>query len=161
MLKLLSEYHPLWVSFVAKRISDHHFSEDIVQEAYLKAHRTTGKQKIIENGEVNQKYFFSILRNLVNDYHRAKGRISKEYIDEIQYDKPVNGLALDRIQEIDRIHKENCEKLRYHHRYWEQLYIKKTDIKKPSFREIATAADMCYVSLYRDWVTVKEILKTG
>jgi len=161
MLGLLSEYHSMWISFVAKEISDYHFSEDIVQEAYIKAHRTNKEHKLIIQGEVNKSYFFKMLKNLVNDYHRSKGRVQKEYIDELGYDEGTNGMQMERIEEIDKIHHENRKKLRYYHNYWEQLYLKKTDIKKPSFRKIAQDADMCYVSLYRDWVTVKEILQTG
>ena len=156
----------MWVSFVAKEISDYHFSEDIVQEAYLKAHRTKNKHEIIINGEVNKKYIFKMLKNLVTDYHRAKGSVKKEYIDDIEYDFASNGLDLERIEAIDRLHHENRGKLRYHHNYWEQLYMKRTNIEKatgknPSLRELGDAADMCYVSLYRDWVTIKEILQTG
>lgn len=64
MLNLIAKEHSKWIE-VAKLFGIKDFAEDIVQEMYLKVH----KSKIVS--ERNYKgYVYMIIRNLCYDYHR-------------------------------------------------------------------------------------------
>lgn len=81
MLEVLSLYHNKWVSYVIG-YGGGDYSEDIVQEMYLRLHRYSSYNKVVDEGRVNIGYVRWVLNNMTKDFHKAKKKIEKISIGE-------------------------------------------------------------------------------
>lgn len=61
-LKLIVEYHDEWLSIV-RSFGEKTYSEDLVQETYLRLHRSKSLDKVIVNGKPNRAFMYVALRN--------------------------------------------------------------------------------------------------
>ena len=177
MLKKLAVFHKDWLNFVRTHVSDCMYSEDIVQEMYLKTVRTKYPEKFLEsNGEVNKRYTLQTLKRLCIDYNRAKSRVIKihvdkyfgSYIDENGDDKArmletdidiVYSLDIEEIRQINDRHHEVREILRAEDSYWERLYMIRTCADKPTYRELSKQTGIDTTTLFRDVEKIGEIIK--
>ena len=80
MLKDLAKYHTEWIKMV-RSLGGDDFTEDIVQEMYLKIHN---KQYNIYNNkkEVNKFYVYLTLRSILMSYFKERSKVSKLPIDD-------------------------------------------------------------------------------
>lgn len=162
VLELLAKYHWLWLDFVSKRIADRNFTEDIVQEMYLKAHRTINQDALIIDGEVNKTYIFSMLKNLCNDYNKAKSRVVKqdlESLSEEEYERVHVGMELDQIFEIHERHVDILKSLNDRWWYLKEMYLIRTSAEEPTMREIYTKSGISVTTIFLDCKKIKQIIK--
>ena len=157
MLEQLAQYHKVWISFVSKFCSDRDFIEDIVQEMYLKAHRTTSKKILIE-GNVNKREVFWMLRNLCIDYHRAKAGIYKVELSD-NYERVTEPETIDKINEHHERHLRIRKKLNEFDWYYEQLYLAYTAAENPSYRYLAEWCDVSLGTISNDMKKVQKIIR--
>jgi len=81
VLSELYKHHNSWVNF-AITFNCGDYSEDIVQEFYMRVDRYKPKQLYLEKG-INLNYAFFILKNLILTYLKARGKAPKHIdIDE-------------------------------------------------------------------------------
>lgn len=74
----LVKYHKQWLAFaIHKNCGD--YSEDIVQEFYLRVDKYKPKQ-LYEASEINLNYAFFILKNIIATYHNEKNK-TPEHIE--------------------------------------------------------------------------------
>lgn len=164
MLEKLFGLHKDWLNFVRMHVTDSMYDEDIVQEMYLKVNRTTYPEKFLEdNGEVNKRYTLQTLKRLCIDYNRAKNRVVKEDIDDHMglLELPTCGMSLEDIQEINKNHHEVRDILRAEDSYWERLYMIKTCVDKPTYRELSRQTGIASSTLCKDFKKITQILKHG
>lgn len=164
MLEELSIFHDDWVHFVSGHISEYVYREDIVQEMYLKAHRTKNQKALLDkDGKANKKYIFQMLKSLCVDYNRAKSRVVKENVDVLSNleETHSNGLELCDIQDINRKHHEVRAKLRKADPYYESLYLVKTCAEKPTFRELSKQTGIATSTLCKNVKQIKIILSAS
>ena len=84
MLELIAKQHNAWVGYLINNGCPPSIAEDIVQEMYIKLHKScTTVQKIMFNdSEINHGYIRVTLMNLYRDYYRSKSRFSVVSLDE-------------------------------------------------------------------------------
>ena len=80
-LELLSQYHDKWCAMVANFGCNEAYIEDIVQEAYIKVYERLECGLNIDYGEddINQFYFYMVLRSIYVNQLRKKGIEYQEY----------------------------------------------------------------------------------
>lgn len=97
-----------WLYIVAKHHKEHvklvkswgggDYSEDLVQEMYLRLHRYTTPEKIIKDGEVNLGFIWFTLRNMYLTLLKEQKKQSKVNLDDISdlisEDADIVGLLL-------------------------------------------------------------------
>lgn len=97
-----------WLNIVAKHHKEHvklvkswgggDYSEDLVQEMYLRLHRYTTPEKIIKDGEVNLGFIWFTLRNMYLTLLKEQKKQSKVNLDDISdlisEDADIVGLLL-------------------------------------------------------------------
>ena len=145
-------------------VTDSMYDEDIVQEMYLKTVRTKYPEKFLENnGEVNKRYTLQTLKRLCIDYNRAKSRVIKEDIEDHMstVEMPTYGVSMEDIQDINNKHHEVREILRAEDSYWERLYMIKTCVDKPTYRELSRQTGIASSTLCKDFKKITQILKHG
>lgn len=76
MLESVAKHHKEWV-VVVNRFGGGHYSEDIVQEMYIKLYKYSSKEKCMSKGIVNKYYIFKTLKSIVNTYFKEKKRVTK------------------------------------------------------------------------------------
>lgn len=84
-------------SFIRSRVANEQTAEDILQEAFLRIHQrlaTLGDEERVE------AWVYQIVRNLITDHYRAKGRSRKDTPLEIEPQQPVEPDASNRNEEV-------------------------------------------------------------
>jgi DNA-directed RNA polymerase specialized sigma24 family protein len=81
MLTEISKHHSYWVELV-KQYGEQEYSEDIVQEMYLRIHKLGDSDKLLTDGKANKAYIRILLRNMTYTYHQTIKRIDKVRIGE-------------------------------------------------------------------------------
>ena len=81
-LEVLYRYHNEWVRIVRK-FGERNYSEDIVQETYIKIYTSEGCKKAVVNNEVNRAFVWIALRNNYISYYKEKQRAEKVGIEHI------------------------------------------------------------------------------
>lgn len=72
ILELALSKHNEWIA-MAKSLGCGDFSEDIVQEMYLRIHKyANAPDRIMYNDEINKSFIYVTIRNLSRDLHKAK-----------------------------------------------------------------------------------------
>ena len=86
-LKYVAKYHNEWVNLV-RSWGGEEYSEDIVQEMYLKLLKYTTKKRIVKKGEVNKSYVWFTLRSVFLESIKQKNTIQKVSINglEVEYE---------------------------------------------------------------------------
>jgi RNA polymerase sigma factor (sigma-70 family) len=83
-MKLLDEvakHHKEWVD-VVRSFGEEFYTEDIVQEMYLRINKYTTYDKIVKRGTLNKGYIYFVLRNLFLNYVQLKSRFEVVRIDD-------------------------------------------------------------------------------
>ena len=182
MLKELYKYHKDWVRMV-QSMGGGFYSEDIVQEAYIKIHLR--KYELINDTGVNKPFMYVILYSVLIDYLRKKNKVDKIYIEEIkkrqfqeQMCKVVESYykKLYEVSEDDNQNDEereafarvseaiDKEKANWH--WFNQkvynMYTKPLSYElgqKTSIRKIGEITDISFVTIYHTLKKAKEQIK--
>ena len=85
-LEIVARQHKEWI-LMAQKMGAKSYSEDIVQEAYIKLHLYAKPEKIIKKGKVSKGYMFFVIRSIYLDYVINRNKIKKINIDDYYKDE--------------------------------------------------------------------------
>ena len=168
MMDLLAKYHNLWVAMAISIGIRRDLVEDFIHEMYLKLDKyITDPKKIMYNeNEPNKFYVYITIKNLWNDYLKAKSKHRMVSIDDIDiiYQLVDNSSDLpekinkEKAQEvlIDNIQKEVDGWDRWYDQKLFKVYYE-TDI---SMRKLAKDSHISVTSIFNSCKNYKEILNT-
>tara|TARA_R110001592_G_scaffold258294_2_gene522110 strand:- start:2200 stop:2814 length:615 start_codon:yes stop_codon:yes gene_type:complete len=80
LLKIVCKYHKEWIEIV-ERLGGGLYSEDIVQEAYIKIVKYNYGSKIVNKGKVSKGYMYFVLRSIFINYIKQANKVRKVNID--------------------------------------------------------------------------------
>lgn len=99
------------------------------------------------------------------DYNRAKGRVIKEDLENVQHleETPTYGMCIDDLKDINRKHHEIREKLRNAENgaYYERLYLIRTCADSPTYRQLSKETGIALTTLAKNINEIKEIVKAS
>ena len=111
MLELIAKKHKIWVGYLINNGCPASIAEDIVQEMYIKIHKScaTVKKIMFNEDEINDGYIRVTLMNLYRDYYRSKSRFTIISLDdnEIEAKKLEDKEYKDAIGSEIKLLKEN------------------------------------------------------
>lgn len=81
LLEEVSKHHKEWVALV-RSFGEDYYTEDIVQEMYLRIHKYTTYEKIVKDGVLNKGFIYFVLRNLFLNYVQLKSRFEVIRLDD-------------------------------------------------------------------------------
>ena len=81
LLNDLSKHHKEWIKIV-RGFGETFYTEDIVQEMYIKLIQQENAEKFYKSGKIYKGYIWIILRNMFVDYQKTKLRLVKVSITE-------------------------------------------------------------------------------
>ncbi len=81
LLQEVSKHHKEWVTLV-RSFGEDFYTEDIVQEMYLRIHKYTTYEKIVKDGVLNKGFIYFVLRNLFLNYVQLKSRFEVIRLDD-------------------------------------------------------------------------------
>lgn len=132
-----------WRKYALKITDCEHLAEDIVQEMYLKYHRTN-------NTKIEPQYVYMVILNLFRDHLRRK--LPTTHIDKVEHllkEYPHNEPS-----DVEHIIKT---KLKDYDEYYAELALITADGK--SLRKIADQYQKHYLQIYYEIKYIKEKLK--
>ena len=151
----LSKYHKEWIKIVGT-FGEIYYSEDIVQEMYLKMAKLDNIDRFYISGKLNKNFIWTVLRNMTYDYHKTKKRIQKVNITEAmqvkdEYEPEV--LEAKKRFEI----KINEEVKSWH--WYDQLLFDLYRTSGMSTRQIEGVTGISFKSVWKTIKSCKERLK--
>lgn len=156
MLDKLSKFHNDWLRMV-KSMGGDDFTEDIVQEMYLKIY-SKGYNALNDKGEVNKFYVYLTLKSILMSYFVEKSKVIKVSIDDYNHlkddtdmeeENAFNNLSLKVDNEINKWHwydREIFEMYRY---------------SGMSIRKIGSETGISFVSIYHTLKDAKDKIKSN
>lgn len=82
-LEILNEHHTEWVEMV-RTFGEYTYSEDLVQETYLRIHYANAQDRVVQNGVVNKGFMYVALRNNHINFAKQKSKIHKYKIEDFK-----------------------------------------------------------------------------
>lgn len=155
MLEELAKHHNQWLKLV-RSLGGDEYSEDIVQEMYLKMYKYSSKEKCFnDKGELNTFYVYLVLKSILFSYFREKKRIVKEPITNKLI--LIEKTSVEENEAFNNVCKLIDKEVDKWHWYDKQLFeiYRHNDI---SFRKIAKATGISWVSIYHTIKKCKEKL---
>jgi len=158
LIEKIYKKHYLWVSMV-KKMGAGEFSEDIIQEVYIRLLRWPPKEKnILINGEVYEGYMYLIIRNTYIIFLN-KRKLKTVYIEDYFNVDNNENESIDEI--INLAYKDNTEELQASeiindlidqeaekwHWYEKKLFNIYRD-NKTSIRKISKKTNISYMSIF-------------
>lgn len=164
-LKEVAKHHKEWVR-TCKALGAGSFSEDIVQEMYIKLYKYANADKIIKEGVLQKGYVFFVLKSIIYTLAKERSLILKENIENHHIEDDTNyeeEQAFFRFNEkINKYLKklENKSKTEKNERYWYdgkmfQMY-KDSNL---SMRKLAELSGISFVSIFHTLKNVKQDLR--
>jgi DNA-directed RNA polymerase specialized sigma24 family protein len=164
-LNEVAKHHKEWVRTVTA-LGGGSYSEDIVQEMYIKLYKYADANKIIKNGILQKGYVFFALKSIIYTLAKEKSLILKENIDNHHIPDTTNHEEEQAFQKFsnkidDYLHSlEKKSKTENNERYWYdgkmfQMY-KDNDL---SMRKLAKLSGISWVSIFHTLKNVKEDLR--
>ena len=88
-LQKVCDEHKLWLK-IMHQFGAKEFSEDYVQDMYIRIAERSSKDKCIKNGKVNKSYIFFVLRNTyINNLRKQRGNNEKGYIKYVYFNPDI------------------------------------------------------------------------
>jgi DNA-directed RNA polymerase specialized sigma24 family protein len=154
-LKYIAKHHKEWTSIV-RSWGAGEYSEDIVQEMYMKLLKYTTEEKIVKNGQVNKSYVWFTLRSIFLSAIKEQKKIKRvnitdnfdiEYVCELE-----ESIAYSRM--LNRIDEE-LDTWDWYDKMLFKLYAKSGD----SIRDIAERSHISTTSIFHTLKYCKERIK--
>jgi DNA-directed RNA polymerase specialized sigma24 family protein len=95
-MEILSECHNEWVAIV-RSFGGGSYSEDIVQETYLRIHHAKSMKKIVKNEKVNRAFMWITLRNNYINFAKQKSKMYKVQLEEYHMNTRIENNTLRHI----------------------------------------------------------------
>lgn len=166
-LNEVAKHHKEWVRTVTA-LGGGSYSEDIVQEMYIKLYKYADANKIIKNGILQKGYVFFALKSIIYTLAKEKSLILKENIENHHIPDTTNHEEEQAFQKFsnkidDYLHSlEKKSKTENNERYWYdgkmfQMY-KDNDL---SMRKLAKLSGISWVSIFHTLKNVKQDLRNN
>lgn len=147
MLSKLYKKHSKWVNIVNK-LGGGDYSEDIVQEMYLKLSKIELKEQTIDT------FVYYVLRNMTFDLHRKKSNIFKVDLGDCVF---LEYLEDKGKQELETIYERIEDEVEDWHWYDKMLWQLYTEDR--TMRELAKDTKISLSSIFHTIKTCKERIK--
>lgn len=164
-LKEIAKYHMEWVKTV-RSLGGGEYSEDIVQEMYLKIFKYVDANKIIINNKLQKGYIFFTLKSILYEYSGKKKMFPKEDISNIEIvndGELESKLAFEKFCiKIDNYLKslETKARTENNENYWYDAKMFQTyKDEELSMRKLAKLSGISWVSVFHTLKNVKIDLK--
>ena len=154
-LSKLAKYHIDWIKMV-KSMGGDDFTEDIVQEMYLKIHKKN-YNVLNDKGEINKFYVYRTLHSILMSYFQQKSKVRKVNIDDFIYLEDT-----DSLQEQEAFHElalkidNEIENWHWYDKDLFELYRH----SGMSIRKIAAGTSISWVSIFNTLKKCKGQIKT-
>ena len=86
----IAKHHKTWIKTV-QGLGGDSYSEDIVQEMYLKINKYSSAEKVFKNGKLQNGYIFFVLRSILYTYLNQRNKVKKSPIEWL-----INNLDKDK-----------------------------------------------------------------
>jgi hypothetical protein len=155
MLKDIAKYHKEWIKMV-RSIGGGDYSEDVVQEMYIKINKYATPDKIYIDGKINKFYIYLTLRSITFQEFRNKENIKKESMDNYLHiadesstdeDEAFHKVSIIIYKEMDNWH------------WYDKLLFELYRDNKISIRKLAEKTDISWVSIFHTLKKCKQRLK--
>lgn len=146
-LELAYKKHKDWVTIVNSFGCNPAFSEDIVQEVYIKLDR------LLDNGldvsyadEINYYYIYKQLRGTYINFMKQKSKINMQYIEEMTLPEKDTEEYQDEKYDVFRLMKNLDKELE--HLYWYDRKVFEIIMGGKKIAELSRDTEIGYYSLY-------------
>lgn len=164
MLNILAKEHKKWIKIV-QSLGGGDFSEDIVQEMYLKLTQYHSENKAVTDGKINVSYVFLTLKSITFTLNKIKKRYPKVDISEIDINKKdfccyiddISKLQADENLRLRLTYLVNEEEKNWH--WYDQQIFDLYKNEKTSIRKLAKKTDISWVSIFLTIKTCKEKIR--
>lgn len=82
-LEVLNKSHKEWVSMV-RSFGEFTYSEDLVQETYLRIHQANAQDRAVINGKANKGFMYIALKNNHINFSKEKSKVRKYQIEDFK-----------------------------------------------------------------------------
>lgn len=147
MLSKLYKKHSKWVNIVNK-LGGGDYSEDIVQEMYLKLSKIELKEQTIDT------FVYYVLRNMTFDLHRKKSNIFKVDLEDCVFLEYLEDQGKEELETIYERIEEEVEDWHWYDKMLWQLYT-----EDRTMRELAKDTKISLSSIFHTIKTCKERIK--
>ncbi len=157
-IKEIVKYHKEWIE-IAKCLGAGDYSEDLIQEAYIKIDKYNYQDKIIKDGKVSKGYMFFIIRSLFVNYVNAKNKIKKVDYNPNDF-KSFKLYSSDLTKELafGRLCDKMDKELNNLHWYDKRIFEIYRDTPL-SIRGIAKETQISFVNIFHTLKKVKAVMK--
>lgn len=147
MLSKLYKKHNKWVNIVNK-LGGGDYSEDIVQEMYLKLSKIELKEQTIDT------FVYYVLRNMTFDLHRKKSNIFKVDLEDCFFLEYLEDQGKEELETIYERIEDEVEDWHWYDKMLWQLYT-----EDRTMRELAKDTKISLSSIFHTIKTCKERIK--
>lgn len=155
-LSRVCEHHKEWIK-IAKVYGCGDYSEDLVQEVYIKLHKYASERKVFTNGNINKGYVFFAIRNAAKTYHKKKmkrcdNQTLSESDEQEEDETSVDKEAWERF----------CEKVEDSSLEWkwsDKQIFDEYRLTKTSMRKLGAKYNISWVSIFTTIKNCKTKLK--
>ena len=117
------ELHNVWLSYAKKITNSDVYSEDLVQDTYIKLLGYECLERFVKNGKVNRSWMYITIQNQFIDAKR-KERKRVELFDVVDNSEPYDNEKEERIESVlDAIKKLNANEATAFHCRYLMLYV--------------------------------------
>jgi DNA-directed RNA polymerase specialized sigma24 family protein len=156
-LKIVAKDHKEWVKLV-QSFGEDFFSEDIVQESYIRLYKYCKPENIIQNGQVNKGFMYFVLRNLYLLHIKSEKKNALVSLSGLEVLKDET-TDLTKEEAYSKMLSKVHEEVDSWHWYDKQLFTiyKDTDL---SIRDIAKETTISSSSIFNTLKNCKSKIKT-
>lgn len=147
MLSKLYKKHSKWVNIVNK-LGGGDYSEDIVQEMYLKLSKIELKEQTIDT------FVYYVLRNMTFDLHRKKSNVFKVDLGDCVFLEYLEDKGKEELETIYERIEDEVEDWHWYDKMLWQLYT-----EDRTMRELAKDTKISLSSIFHTIKTCKERIK--
>ena len=147
MLSKLYKKHSKWVNIVNK-LGGGDYSEDIVQEMYLKLSKIELKEQTIDT------FVYYVLRNMTFDLHRKKSNIFKVDLEDCVFLEYLEDQGKEELETIYERIEDEVEDWHWYDKMLWQLYT-----EDRTMRELAKDTKISLSSIFHTIKTCKDRIK--
>jgi len=147
MLSKLYKNHNKWLNIV-KKLGGGDYSEDIVQEMYLKLSKIELKEQTIDT------FVYYVLRNMTFDLHRKKSNIFKVDLEDCVFLEYLEDQGKEELETIYERIEDEVEDWHWYDKMLWQLYT-----EDRTMRELAKDTKISLSSIFHTIKTCKDRIK--
>ncbi len=155
-IKKVVEQHHKWTG-MAIHLGGGIYSEDLVQDMYLKLNQYSSEEKCFTDGRLNEGYIFFVLRSVVFQHSKILNRVKTCHLNG--FDTCISEDQLEDIKARNIIENKINNILDDMHWYDAKMF-RLYRFSGKSYRKLAKDTGISWVSIYNTIKNVKEVLST-